>query len=186
MQRFGLVANTVSAMNAYCTKYCGLDCSGFVGNFLQEMGSRSFGPETLATGFAPVGSRRRSLDDINALDVICWKSTDHVAIIDRIITATTKVSDNRVLSTGHRQFDMEDQGGGYRTGRIATPYATRVTEVRCMVAESSAARLLPGDPHTDGLNYTEYTIKSVDGDVFKAQRGLGGPMIWDVYISKLL
>jgi hypothetical protein len=118
--------------------------------------------------------------------VICWKETDHVAIIDRIVTATTTISDNRMPSTGRRQFDMEDQGGGYRTGSIATPYSRRVTEVQCMVAESSAARLLAGDVHTDGLNYTQYTIKSVDGDVFKVQRGLGGTSLWNVYISKLL
>src|SRR5256885_11098723 len=30
-EMFDLVADTVSAMNAYCTKYAGLDCSGFVG-----------------------------------------------------------------------------------------------------------------------------------------------------------
>jgi hypothetical protein len=185
-EMFDLVADTVSAMNAYCTKYAGLDCSGFVGNFLQEMGHSTFGPETPATAFAPVGSRRKSLDDIDALDVICWKTTDHVAIIDRIVTTSTTVFDNRILSAGRRQFDMEAQGGGYRTGSIATPYSRRVTEVQCMVAESSAAKLVPGDSHSDGLNYTQYTIKSVAGDVFKVQRGVGGTTIWDVYISKLL
>jgi len=185
-EMFNLVGDNVPAMNAYCTKYVGLDCSGFVGNFLQEMGNTSFGPETPATEFAPMGSRRKSLDDIGALDVICWKTTNHVAIIDRIVTTSTAISDNRMPSTGRRQSDMEDRGGGYQTGRIATPFARRVTEVQCMVAESSAAKLLPGDSHTDGLNYTQYTIKSVAGDVFKVQRGLGGAKIWDVYISKLL
>jgi hypothetical protein len=186
VEMFELVADNVSAMNTYCTNYIGLDCSGFVGNFLQEMGHSSFGPQTPATAFAPVGSRRKSLDDIDALDVMCWKNTDHVAIIDRIVTTTTAISDNRMLSTGRRQFDMDDQGGGYRTGSIATPFSRRTTEVQCMVAESSAAQLVPGDSHTDGLNYTQYTIKSVNGDVFKVQRGLGGTNLWDVYISKLL
>jgi hypothetical protein len=60
-ERFELVADTLSAMNTYCTDYVGLDCSGFVGNFLQEMGHPSFGPETPATAFAPLGSRRNSL-----------------------------------------------------------------------------------------------------------------------------
>jgi len=55
-----------------------------------------------------------------------------------------------------------------------------------MVAESSAARLLPGDPHTDGLNYAQYTINSDNGDVFNVQRGVGGTNLWDVYISNLL
>jgi len=183
---FELVGDTVSALNTYCTDYVGLDCSGFVGNFLQEMGHPSFGPETPASAFAPAGSRRKSLDDVEAFDVICWKNTDHVAIIDTIASTTRTISDNRMPSTGRRQSDMEDQGGGYRTGSIATPFSRRVTEVRCMVAESSAARLLPGDKHSDGLNYTQYTIKSVDGGVFKVQRGVGGTDLWDVYISKLL
>ena len=65
-------------------------------------------------------------------------------------------------------------------------YATRITEVKCMVAEASAAQLVSGDAHTDGLNYTEYTIKSVKNDVFKVQRGVGGTDLWEVYISKLL
>jgi hypothetical protein len=135
-----------------------------------------------------VGSRKKSLDNIEALDVICWKNTNHVAIIDNIVSTTTTISDNRIPRSGGWQFDMEDPpGGGYRAGRIATPYSRRVTEIQCMVAESSAAKLVPGDLHTDGLNYTQYTIKSVNGDVFKVQRGVGNSnTVWEVYISKLL
>ncbi len=82
---FGLVNNTTAAMNAYCTDYIGMDCSGFVGNYLQSEGVAGFTPETGATNFAPAAFRISSLDEIRAKSVLCWKNDNHVAIVDHVV-----------------------------------------------------------------------------------------------------
>lgn len=81
---FGLVQPTASALNTYCQDYIGLDCSGFVGNYLQQEGNSAFGPETGATNFAPAASRISSMDQIREKSVIVWKNTNHVAIVHSV------------------------------------------------------------------------------------------------------
>lgn len=150
---FGLVASTAAAMNAYCTDYVGIDCSGFVGNYLRHEGSTQFGPSTPAKSFAPANLRLSSLDQIEDRCVLNWKNVGHVAIIDQVVA--------------------KRPGNG------------TVTEVECIVCESTGSSLIPGDVHTDGMNCTTYLVKSVDAHkVFKVKRGIGGSGLNSVYIAK--
>jgi hypothetical protein len=158
-EAFGLVAGNAPAMQKYCDEYIGLDCNGFVGNYLKQEGSKLVGPSTSAKAgsFMPEIHRLSSLSDVKYRSVLCWKSAGHVAIIDLI----------------------------YAPVLVAPTYDTEV--VRCMVCESTGARLIRGDVHTDGLNYTLYEIHPPNKHkVFKVKRGLGGGKLSEVYIGDLI
>lgn len=150
-EAFGLVKPTVMAMQSYCDDFIGLDCNGFVGNYLQEIGCTLVGPETPAQPayFTPPGKRLTKLEDIKANSVLAWKAGGHVAIVDRII------------------------------GRVLAPPKFNSYILRCDVCESTGARHDPTNIHTDGLHCVCYDFypPSADG-VFLVDRGLlsGGNM----------
>jgi hypothetical protein len=158
-EAFGLVAGNASAMQKYCDEYIGLDCNGYVGNYLKAEGSKLVGPSTSANAgsFMPESRRLSKLADVKYRSVLCWKSAGHVAIIDTLF------------------------------GPVLAPPKFDTEVVRCMVCESTGARLVPGDIHTDGLNYTLYEIHPpTSSKVFKVKRGLGGNKLNDVYIGDLV
>jgi hypothetical protein len=76
-----------ASLQAYCDRYIGLDCSGFVGNYLNE--ALGAGIDVSDSGGAtsyrgPVGSRRLTIESIRANDTLAWAHTNHVAVIDSI------------------------------------------------------------------------------------------------------
>lgn len=84
-------------LQAFCDKYIGLDCNGFVGNFAKRMKS-GLGPQNSPKQYHDhrTASRTR-MDDIVNLDVIVWATFSHIAIIDSFADlATVKI----VQSTG--------------------------------------------------------------------------------------
>jgi hypothetical protein len=87
---FELVEPTVGALNTYCSRYIGLDCSGFVGNYLRHEGSEVFGPNTPAREFAPSRMRLSRLDQVEAKCVLSWKHESHVAIINHVERMTAR------------------------------------------------------------------------------------------------
>jgi hypothetical protein len=152
-EAFGLVRPNVAAMQSYCDDYIGLDCNGFVGNYLRARGCTVVGPQTPAFpyAFVPPNWRLTKLTDVKAESVLVWKNAGHVAIVDRI----SGIQYNGVLPAA--------------------------------VCESTGARAVARDVHTDGLNYTVYEIHPPGKDgVFKVKRGLGGAFLNDVYIGNLL
>lgn len=156
---FKLVDATVAAVQSYCDAYVGLDCNGYVGNYLKLKGSSLVGPSTSAnpSGFMPPDRRISKLSDVKADSVLCWKTAGHVAIVD------------------------------VNLGPVLVPPKYNTEMLRCMVCESTGARRIDGDVHTDGLNYTLYEIHPPGADkVFKVKRGLGGGGLNDVYIGNLL
>ncbi len=158
-EAFGLVAGNAAAMQKYCDDYIGLDCNGFVGNYLLQEGSKLVGPSTSAnaSSFMPELKRFTKLQDVKYRSVLCWKNTGHVAIID------------------------------LNYGPVLVPPKYNSEMLRCMVCESTGARLTPGDVHTDGLNYTLYEIHPpTKGKVFRVKRGLGGSGLSEVYIGDLV
>lgn len=158
-EAFGLVQGNAGAMQSYCDDYIGLDCNGYVGNYLKQEGCKLVGPSTpaRAPSFLPEAYRHAKLDDVAYRSVICWKNAGHVAIVDFL----------------------------YGTVWVGPKFDTTV--VRCMVCESTGARLDSTNIHTDGLNYTLYEIHPPDkGKVFKVQRGIGGGGLNEVYIGKLI
>lgn len=157
-EAFGLVAGNAAAMQKYCDEYIGLDCNGYVGNYLKQEGSKLVGPSTSANAgsFMPEVRRLSKLGDVKYRSVLCWKNVGHVAIIDLL----------------------------YGPVLVGPDYKTEM--VRAMVCESTGARLIPGDIHTDGLNYTLYEIyPPKSGKVFRVKRGLGGSRLNEVYIGDL-
>lgn len=153
-EALGLVQPIVLAMQKYCDDYIGLDCNGYVGNYLRSEGSPVVGPSTSAnaSSFLPPAYRLSKLEDVTYRSVLCWKNTGHVAIIDWM-----------------------------------QPLQYQAKSIFCMVCESTGARLIPGDIHTDGLNYTQYEIHEPDKHkVFKVKRGLGGSRLNEVYIGDLI
>jgi hypothetical protein len=158
-EAFGLVAGNSSAMQKYCDEYIGLDCNGYVGNYLKQEGSKLVGPSTSAnaSSFMPELRRFTKLEDVKYRSVLCWKNTGHVAIID------------------------------LNYGPVLAPPKFNTEMLRCMVCEATGARLVPGDVHTDGLNYTLYEIHPpTHGKVFLVKRGLGGSKLNEVYIGDLV
>jgi hypothetical protein len=140
----GLVEGTRDALQRYCDKYIGLDCNGFVGNYLRACGS-DFGPSTEPLDFAPAGWRRSKLIDVARRDVLSWTDKSHVAIIDDRDMGVVWVWHDHIL-----------------------------TEARVWVCESCGTTTVAGDVHHDGLNCTRYTLTPTKTpQVFLATRGHG-------------
>jgi hypothetical protein len=76
---------THAALQKFCDENIGLDCSGFVGNYLRHKGlGPDLGPSSKVSAFAPPAYRVKELSDIRAESVIVWESGSHVAIVDRV------------------------------------------------------------------------------------------------------
>lgn len=158
-EAFGLVKGTLAAMKKYCDDYIGLDCNGFVGSYLRMRGCTLVDHETPAypNDFLVENRRISKLDDIKPESVLVWKSAGHVAIVDSVL------------------------------GMVPVGPKLDTMALQCMVCEATAARLVAGDIHTDGLNWTLYQFYPPNGNkVFNVQRGLGGTGLNEVYVGNLL
>lgn len=80
---FGLVKDTKAAIQDYCDKYIGLDCSGFAGNYL---GNGLTGKKALE--FAPPGTRLGYLERVKSGTAIVWQNGKHVALVDEVVNYT--------------------------------------------------------------------------------------------------
>jgi hypothetical protein len=86
----GLLGPAGGTLQGYCDRYLGLDCNGFLQNYLSEL--RGMPGEFQDKGskeydyWAPQTRRRRSLADIRPRDILCWapnaRNIGHVNIID--------------------------------------------------------------------------------------------------------
>jgi hypothetical protein len=76
------ITGTLHAMQDYCDKYIGLDCSGFASNFF------GLSPKEVcnmgAGKMAPVAKRVRRLEDVRVGTAIVFKSGKHVSVVDQI------------------------------------------------------------------------------------------------------
>lgn len=71
-------------------KYLGVDCNGFVGNFLRDkFAGVKVGPSTPESDFRTGGVYRTSPTELRAEDVIVFGGFHHVAIIDRVVSANS-------------------------------------------------------------------------------------------------
>ena len=156
---FGIEAGNAAALQAYCDKYIGLDCNGYVGSYLTQEGSTLVRYDTPAkpNAFMKPQWRVSRFEDVKYRSVLCWVTAGHVAIVDMI----------------------------YGPVLVGPKFDTEV--LQCMVCESTGARRVSNDAHTDGLNYTLYEIHAPKtGQVFKVKRGLGGGRLNDVFIGNLM
>ena len=74
---FGLLAKTASAVQEYCDKNIGLDCSGFARAYYGTRWSS-------IAGVRDNSQRITRLEDIRTGDALIWNSGGHVAVIDTI------------------------------------------------------------------------------------------------------
>ena len=84
--RFKMAEATTASLQKFCDNYLGLDCSGFVTNFIDiELSAKLDPMETSATSYrGPVSKRRAKIEDIQRLDGLAWATTNHVAVIDSV------------------------------------------------------------------------------------------------------
>jgi hypothetical protein len=146
-------------LSEFTDKYMGLDCSGFVSNYLVQIGrlSRDAPTRRNAKSFDDVANRRDRLDEVRAFDLMVWSDTNHVAIIN-----TAPASHPQSLPPLHHH----GPGQPPASPRTRTVYA-------CEVVESNGSH---------GLHKGSYTLESVNDDqVFTVKRA-GSNHPWHVYI----
>lgn len=151
----GLLNPTLADLQRYCDVNIGLDCNGFVGNYVRAEGHATLTPGTHISRFHSTGTKRTAKSEIQARDLMVFTSNAHIMAIDS------------VTSNADDSFE-------------------------CLVAESCGSNVIRTDAHTDGLNLTHYTVKSVNSNkVFQVKRGrgweqAGGQGTFNVYIVGVL
>src|SRR5262245_51314515 len=70
-------------LQAFADKYLGLDCNGFVGNYVKRLKKSSLGPDNEPKAYYEhrKGLRKTVADVVN-LDIVVWENFTHIAIID--------------------------------------------------------------------------------------------------------
>lgn len=143
--------STQADVQRFADKYIGMDCNGFVGNYLKASGIGDLGPSSDVYKFAPAARRKKRLEDVRAGDVLVWMKTEssasHVAIIDSVL------------------IEHRDNG--------------QLKALECIIVEScgssrdTSSAQLKAD--TDGLGDTVYVITKVAEGLrpFNVKRGLG-------------
>lgn len=72
-------------MQAFCDRYLGLDCNGFVGNYVRRVNPRLPGPSSNIQSFFDARRRLRTrAEDIELFDILIWPSSVHIAIVDEV------------------------------------------------------------------------------------------------------
>ena len=111
--RYGLVKPDTASLQKYCDTYLGLDCSGFVGNYLNEaLGAGIDVMNTGATSYrGPVGNRRLTIESIRENDTLAW-ATHEPRRRDRL--------DRRRLAPAFREQGPGEyhEGDAGRRGRV--------------------------------------------------------------------
>ena len=76
-------------IQAFCDDYVGLDCNGFVGNWIDHMGFKvsatMYGPNTHPNDYARRGIHRQSVHEIRFGDVLLWSDHVHIAAVDQVL-----------------------------------------------------------------------------------------------------
>jgi hypothetical protein len=81
-------------MKEACWRYVGLDCNGFVGNFVRVVKPRVGNANTKPKWFYDVRMGvRRTADDVDSMDLLIWADYSHIAIVDT-----------------YRQVEVDDRG----------------------------------------------------------------------------
>jgi hypothetical protein len=169
------VKGTVEAdMKVWCRDYIGLDCNGFVGNYTRDWGVL--------------------IPDLKALRDLPNTLPINFAPVGRRLSRIQDLHANDILVwTDGQHIAIIDKVESIATDGKGTPTAL------VWVCESTGSSSLEGDKHTDGLNYTQYAVTAVNGDVFTVYRAGGWERAgkWDdklqhqskamhVYISRLM
>lgn len=99
-------------MQHYSDDYIGLDCNGFVGNYVQHvMGKSNYNGNTEIPSYFSRGTPRTKIDEVQALDVMVWPDFGHITIIDSLSAKNADGSMNCVVAESTGAF-----GGGTHVG----------------------------------------------------------------------
>jgi hypothetical protein len=115
--------NPQKMLQEFCDAYLGLDCNGFVGNYVARAKRSnmtnlvSFGPQTDIATFLRVGKIRKSIDAMDDLDVLIFPNNVHIAIIDsfedeshvNVVQSTgggPQISRHGLVSAGDNKFTL--------------------------------------------------------------------------------
>jgi hypothetical protein len=131
-------------------RYVGLDCSGFVSNYLVAMGRMAAPqvPWTSAQSYDVTGHRRATPESVRALDVMVWSNGSHVAILD-----SGPVAHRVAVPVPCHHGHAHSQGHVHGFSHAHAAPAGMHTQYKCIVVESNGRR---------GLGSEEYTLLSVD------------------------
>lgn len=98
----------------YCDDYIGLDCNGFVGNYVQHVMERpNFEPSTRIQDYPPRAKHRAKIDEIQPLDILIWTDYGHIAIIDSV---------DAVDADGSRTCTVVESTASFTGGLHCGPY----------------------------------------------------------------
>jgi hypothetical protein len=130
------VAAERDALQKMADECLGLDCNGFVGNYLKLLGiSRPdghYGPTTPISYYASRGLERKTIDCIKPLDVIIWPDLKHIAIIDSIIWPDLLWVTESASSLGGLDTRQYELTGKTKTGSTTASGKSKVTLVEML------------------------------------------------------
>lgn len=70
-------------LQAFADKYLGLDCNGFVGNFVKRTKKSTLGPDNYPSEyFQRRKGLRKTVDGVYSFDLLVWANFQHIAIIE--------------------------------------------------------------------------------------------------------
>lgn len=95
-------------LQAFTDKYLGLDCNGFVGNYVRRARLSTLGPSNYPSEYFSRHRKRlrKTLNDVSNGDILVWTNMQHIAIIDTVLQ----------LETGTRVSVCQSTAGGPQQG----------------------------------------------------------------------
>lgn len=111
-------SNPIKMMQEFCDAYLGLDCNGFVGNYVKRVQNKWIGPNTDIASFLRSGKKRKTVDDAYDLDILIFPNNTHIAIIDTFeddthafIAQSTgggpQMTRHKLIASGGGAFDLD-------------------------------------------------------------------------------
>jgi hypothetical protein len=108
-----LRADATWTLQHYCDDYVGLDCNGFVGNYVGNiLGKAGYTGDTDIPHYYDAGTARTKLGDVQAFDVMVWPDFGHITIIDSLGSKNADGSLNCIVAESTAAF-----GGGTHVGQ---------------------------------------------------------------------
>ncbi|MCG8087676.1 MAG: CHAP domain-containing protein [Candidatus Thiodiazotropha taylori] len=120
-------------LQTFCDDHLGIDCSGFVTNYLIACGKRNYSDSTVRnTGAASYFQANRAVNDANTIqqgDLLVWmdgntvrRSPGHVAVVDSYVNQSVTGGNMRVVeATGSRHARPKLLSSMYAVERIIEP-----------------------------------------------------------------
>ena len=119
-------------LQAFCDAFIGLDCNGFVGNFVQRANHalKLEASSSIKTGFYSARKAvRKSPEEIRDRDLVIWSNFLHIAAVDHVQTETGRVMVAQSTAGGPQANNHKPvavNGGLFRFDPPATRFGGQV------------------------------------------------------------